>query len=94
MPGNGFALAVRVGREDQAVIGLECRRDIGQALGGLAVHLPVHLEIFVGADGAILGRQVADMAIGGQDGKILAEILVDGLGLGRGFDDDDSHSGS
>ena len=41
---------------------------------------------------AVLGGQIADMAIGGQDGEVLAEIFVDGLGLGRGFDDDDGHS--
>ena len=63
MPGNGLPLAVGVGGENQTVVGLEGGGNVGQALGGLAVHLPVHLEIGVGADGTILGRQVTDMAI-------------------------------
>ena len=44
-----------------------------------------------GLDRAVLGGQVADMAIGGEHLIAGPEILVDGLGLGRRFDDDDVH---
>src|SRR5690606_22626225 len=36
-----------------------------------------------------LGDQVADMAVRGQDGEVLAQVLVDRLGLGRRFDDEE-----
>ena len=39
---------------------------------------------------SLLG-QVADMAVAGQDPVAGAQILVDGLGFGRRFDDDDIH---
>ena len=91
MPGNGFALAIGVGGEDEPVAALQRRRDVGQALGRLAVDLPGHGEILVGANRAVLGGQIADMAIGGKDGEVLAQILVDRLGLGGRFDDDDGH---
>ncbi len=59
------------------------------AFGG---DFPDHVEIVLGIDRAILGRQVADMAVGGEDRVVGPEILVDCLGLGRGFDDDDGHA--
>src|SRR6185369_10088723 len=45
------------------------------------------------ADRAVLGRQVADVTVGRQDGVVRAQVLVDGLGLGRALDDDDVHAG-
>ncbi len=46
--------------------------------------------IDVDAELALAGifRQVADMAVAGQDAVIVTEIALDGAGLGRGFDDD------
>ena len=83
MPGNGLSLAVGVGCHDQAIVGLQGGGDVREALRRLSVDFPIHLEIGIGSHRAILGRQVADRAIGGQDDEILAQILVDGLGLGR-----------
>ena len=63
-------------------------------LAAFGVDLPDHREIVVGIDRAVLGRQVADVAEGGQDLVVRAEILVDRLRLGGRFDDDDVHGGS
>ncbi len=67
MPGDRLALAIRVGGEDQPLRGLEGGCDLGDPLGRPAVDLPGHGEILVGAHRAVLGRQVADMAVGGQN---------------------------
>src|SRR5262249_23668494 len=63
-----------------------------EPLLGLAVDLPDHLEVVIGVDRAVLGRQVAHMAERGQHLIAPAEVLVDGLGLGGGLDDDDVHA--
>ena len=91
VPGNRLALAVRIGRQDDLVGALYGAGDVGQALGGLGVDFPFHREIGVGIDRTVLGRQVADMAEGGENLIVSAEIFVDRLGLGRRFDDDDIH---
>ena len=85
VPGNRFTLAIRVGRENEAVGGFHRVGDVLHALGRGAVHFPGHLEVLVRAHGAVLGGQVADMAEGGQHLVAGAEILVDRLGLGRRF---------
>ena len=41
-----------------------------------------HRKLIFGIDGTVFGYQVADMAIGRQDIKVLAQILADGAGLG------------
>ena len=92
VPGNGFAFAVRVGGEDEAVSAFQRIGDIGHALGGFGINFPFHGEIFIGADGAVFGGKVADVAIGGENDEILAQIFVDGLGLGGRLNDDNSHS--
>ena len=58
---------------------------------GLSIDLPGHREIGIRENRAILCRQVADMAIAGDDLVVVAQILVDGLRLRRRFDDDDFH---
>ena len=67
VPGNGLAFAIRVSCQDQFVGALEGIGNVGNALLGGGVDLPGHGEIFVGTNRAILGRQIADMAEGGQD---------------------------
>ena len=57
------------------------------------VHVPGHGEVFVRLHRAVLGGQVADMPEAGQHFIIAAQILVDGLGLAGGFDDEDIHAG-
>ena len=91
VPGDGFALAIRVGREDQAVGALQGLGDVIEPAGRLGIDLPDHLEIGVGIDGAVLGREVADMAERGQNLVGRAQILVDRLGLRRRLHNDDIH---
>ena len=92
VPGDGLALAVGVGGQDDAVRGLGRLGDLRQALGGLGVDLPGHGEVLVRADRAVLGRQVADMSVARQDLVVRPQVLVDGLGLGRALDDDEVHA--
>src|SRR5262249_48578083 len=87
-----LALAVRVGGEDELVGPLDRLGDVAEPLLRLAVDLPDHLEVALGVDRAVLGRQVADMAERGQHLVAPAEVLVDGLGLGGGLEEDDVHA--
>ena len=66
--------------------------DVLQPLVRGGVDFPGHLEVLVGQHRAVLGGQVADMAEGGQHLVAGAQILVDRLGLGRRFHDDDIHA--
>jgi hypothetical protein len=91
VPGNCLAFAIRIGGEDQPLRGLQGGGDLGDALGRPAIGLPIHGEILVRPDRAVLGRQVAHMAVGGKNREALAEIFVDGFRLGRRFDDDNVH---
>src|SRR5262249_23899178 len=50
-----------------------------------------HLEIGLGIDRSVLGREVADMAERRQDLVGGPQIFVDRLGLGRRFHNDDIH---
>ena len=89
VPADRLALAVRVGRQEQVV----------GALGGLGDRVDVllvlvddrvrHREAVVGVDRAFLRHQVAHVAVGGEDGEVLAEVLVDRLGLGGRLDDEE-----
>ena len=92
VPADRLALAVGVGGEDQAAGALHGLGDLVHALGGLGVHIPAHREVFVGAHRSVLRRQVADVAIRGQHLVAGAKVPIDGLGLGRTFDDDDVHA--
>ena len=91
MPRDSLALAVRVGGEIKVVRALQRPGDLLDVLLGPGVDLPLHGEIVVGAHRAVLGRKVAHMAIAGQHDEVLAQVLVDGPGLGRRFDDDNFH---
>jgi len=92
MPGDRLALAIRVGGEEQLVGAAHRLGDRLHVLLGPAVDLPRHRKIGVGQDGSVLRRQVADMAVAGDDLVVAPEIFVDGLCLGRRFDDDDVHA--
>ena len=91
VPGDRLALAVGVGRQNEGVGLLEGMGDVVDALLRLGVDLPEHLEIIVGIDRSVLGRQVTDMAKGGQDLVTGAKILIDRLRLGRRLDNDNFH---
>ena len=91
VPGDGLALTVGVGGEDQLIRALDGACDLVEPLRRLGIDVPMHGEVLLGLDRAILGRQVAHMAVGGDHVIIRPEILVDGLCLGWRFDDDDVH---
>ncbi len=91
MPGDRLALAIRIGGEDEPIGGLEGLGDGLDAAFGFVVDLPAHGEVFLGTHRSVLGRQIAHMAEARQDRVIGPEILIDGLRLGRRFDDDDIH---
>lgn len=91
VPGNGLSLAVGVSREDQAVGTLDRAHDVVQPLLRLGVHVPDHREIMIRVDGAVLGGEVADMTVRRKDLIVRPKVLVDGLGLGRRFHNDDIH---
>ena len=93
VPGDGLAFAVRVGRQEQALGGFQRGGDLGDL--GLAARVapPDHGEVLIRQDGAILLDQVAHMAEGSEHDGAAAEILLDGLGLGRRFDDEDISHG-
>ena len=82
MPGNRLALAVGVGRQDQFVIGFQGLGDRLDMLATVRRHLPGHRKAIVRVDRAILGRQIADMAIRRQNRIARSKIFVDCLGLG------------
>ena len=91
VPGDGLALAVGVGGEDQLARPFDRLGDFVQALGGLGLDVPMHLEVVVGHDRAVLRGQIAHVAVRGDHVVSGPQILVDGLGLGWQFDDDDVH---
>src|SRR3546814_8043769 len=75
MPADRLALAIGVGREDQAVGGLRRVLDFLHPLRLVGIKLPLHSEAVVGVDRSVLGRQVANMAIAGQHLEIATEIF-------------------
>ena len=91
VPRDGFALAIGVGCQDQLVGTLERLGDLVETAGGLGIDLPDHLEIRVRIDRSVLGREVADMTVRGQNLVAGAQIFVDRLGLGRRLDNDEVH---
>ncbi len=91
VPGDRLALAVGVGGEQEPLRPFQRPRDLVDAPLLLLQRLVDDPEVLVGLDRAVALRQVADVAVARQDGVAAAEIFVDGLGLGRRFDDDDVH---
>ena len=63
MPADGFAFAIRVGRQYKRVGFLEGGSDLGNPLGRLRIGLPDHRKIIVGIDRAILRRKVTNMPV-------------------------------
>ena len=88
VPGNGFALAIRVGREIQRVRLLQRTDDRIHVFFIALDDLVLHRETTVGIDGAFFGDEVANMAIRSHHLEIFSEIFADGLRLGWRFNDD------
>ena len=91
VPRDGLALAVGVGGQIQVLGPVERLGDRIQVLGRAGVGNVGHREVLVGANRAVLRRQIAHVAIARQHPVVVAEISIDGLGLGGRFDDDDVH---
>ena len=53
VPGDGFAFAIGVGRENELVGTLHGLGDVVESLLGLLIHFPNHLEIMIRIDRAI-----------------------------------------
>ena len=81
MPGDRFAFAVRVGRQNELVGAPDGVGDILQPLLRLRIDFPNHLEIVIGIDRSVLGRQVTDVPEGGQNFITPAQIGIDRLCL-------------
>ena len=94
MPADGFAFAVGVGCEDQGIVVFQRVGDGLDMLAAVISDLPFHLEIMFGIDRAILGRQVADMAVGCQNRVAGPQIFVYCLGFSWGLDNDYGHENS
>ena len=91
MPGDRLALAVGVGGEIETVGALERLADGADVLLGAVGDGPVHGEGIVRPHRAVLGQEVAHVAVGGHDRVVGPQIPADGGRLGGRFDDDDVH---
>ena len=91
MPADRLPLAIRIGRQDHTVRPLRRLANGGELLGTVRRNLPRHGEILGGVHRAVAGRQIAHMAKAGQHLIVAAEIFVDGLRLGRRFNDNELH---
>ena len=91
MPADRLALAIRIGRQDHTVRPLRRLANGGELLGTVRRNLPRHGEILGGVHRSVAGRQIAHMAKTGQHLIAAAEVLVDGLRLGRRFNDNELH---
>ena len=103
VPGDGLALAVFIGGEQEFVGVLEQALELGHLLLLVAVHDVERLEVVVHVDaepgprlGAVLGRDlrgavghVPDVAHAGLDHIAVTQVPGDGPGLGGGLDDDE-----
>ena len=89
MPGDGLALTIRVSREIEGFRVLQRANDGLDVLLVALDDLVLHREAVFRVDGALLGHEVADVAVGSHDIEVLAEVLADGLGFRRRFDDDE-----
>ena len=91
MPADRFALAVRVGREDQLIVVFE---GIGNGLdvffAGRA-NLPKHLKFILGIHRAIFGRQITHVTVRGKNSEAWSKIFVYCLCLSRRFYNNNSH---
>jgi hypothetical protein len=88
MPGDRLALAVGVRRQDQAVGAFHGIGDFLDALLRLRVDFPGHGEVGVRLHRAVFRRKVPYVAVTGQNLVVAAQVFVDRLRLGGGFDDD------
>ena len=89
MPRNGLALAIRVGRQEQRFGFFECSRNGIDVFLIALDDLILHREMMFRIDGTLFGHEIAHMPIGGKHLEVLAEVLLDGLRLGRRLHDNE-----
>ena len=78
VPGDRLALAVGVGGEEEPVRPPERPADGADVLLGTVGDGPVHGEGIVRPHRAVLGQEVADMAVGGHDRVVRPQVPADG----------------
>ena len=90
VPGDGLAFPIGVGCENEFFGALHSGGDLFHRLFGV-IYLPVHDEVVVGLDRAILGGKVANVTERRDHFKVRPQVLVDGFGFGRRFDNHNVH---
>ena len=90
VPGDGLALAVRVGGQDRppAFSFLAAGLQLVDRLPAALDHLVVRLEAGLDVHRELLSRQVADVAHRGKDVETVTQKPLQGPRLGRRLDDD------
>ena len=91
MPADGFALAVRVGCEDQLIVVFEGIGDGFDVFFAGRANLPKHLKFILRIHGAIFGRQVTHVTVGRENGETRTKIFIYCLCLSRRFYNNNSH---
>ena len=89
VPADCLAFTIGVGGEVESAGALDGLGDGGDLALAAFVGGPVHREVLLRANAAVLGGEIADMAEAGEDGVAATEVFIDGLGFGRGLDDND-----
>ena len=81
--GDRLSLAVEVGGKNEVLGALQRLLEVRDMLLRVVGDHVVHGEIVVQVDPELGFREVPDVAIGGPDGVLAAQVLLDRLGLGR-----------
>ncbi len=93
VPGDCLALAVEVGGEEDGIGRLRGLLDVGDLLAAIVGDDVLRREAVVDVDTELalarVLRQVADMAVRGQDSIVVTEVTLDRPGFGWGFHDDE-----
>ena len=63
VPGDGLALPVGVGGQDQLARPFDGLGDLVEPFGGLGLDVPMHLEVLVRQDRAVFRGQIAHMPV-------------------------------
>jgi hypothetical protein len=91
VPGDRLALTVEIGREEDRVGRSRRLRDLGDLLPAVVGDDVFRREIVLDVDSELtlagVLRQVADMAVGGQDAVVRTEVALDRPRLGGRLDD-------
>ena len=92
MPRDRLALAVRISCKVQSLGFSQRARDGIDVARALLELLILHREAVIGVDRPFLRHEVAHVAVGGENFKVLPQVLLDGACLRGGFHDDEIFS--